>query len=355
MSEVCVAMSGGVDSAVAALLLQRAGCHLTGVYGRMFDPAELGLPGEAPRRDAEDAAALARRMGFPLCEADLTEAFRGAVLRPFAQEYRAGRTPNPCVACNRAVKFGALLDWALARGAQTLATGHYARVERDPATGRWLLKRGADRRKDQSYFLSLLTQDQLAHAAFPLGGLEKAQVRRLAEEAGLCAAHRRDSQDICFVPGGDYAGVIERLQGALAPAGDFLDRDGRVLGRHRGLIRYTPGQRRGLGLSAPEPLYVLEKDAASNTVRLGPEEALWSGTLTAEGLNWIAVPALAEPMEVTVKTRSGQHEAQAVLESLPDGRCRAVFARPQRAVAPGQTAVFYQGDTVVGGGTICGR
>ena len=356
MERIFVAMSGGVDSAAAALVLQRQGNSLAGVHGRMIGPETLGpaFPPDRVRRDAEDAAQAARQLGLPFYELDLTAVFRETVLAYFVREYQAGRTPNPCVVCNRTVKLGALLDRARELGADALATGHYARVERDPDSGRWLLKRGLDRSKDQSYFLCRLTQDQLAHVRFPLGGMEKTRVRALAEESGLVSARRRDSQDICFVPDGDYAGLIERLTGRPAPEGDLLDPAGRVLGRHRGIIRYTHGQHRGLGLSTPEPLYVLEKDAAANVIRLGPDSALWSDTLTAEAMNWIAVPDLTEPMAVSVKTRSGQREAEAVAEPLPGGRCRVRFAEPQRAVAPGQTAVLYRGDTVVGGGTICG-
>ena len=356
MARVFVAMSGGVDSAAAALLALRAGHQVSGIHARMVRPADWGLTGleEKLWQDAADAEAVARRLGIPFYQVDCCGVFRDTVIREFIREYQAGRTPNPCVVCNRTVKFGALLDQARALGAELLATGHYARAARDGASGRWLLKRGADRRRDQSYFLCRLTQDQLARTLFPLGGMEKGEIRRLAEEAGLVSARRRDSQDICFIPGGDYAAFIERALGEPAPAGAFLDPAGRVLGRHRGLIRYTHGQHKGLGLSTPEPLYVLEKDAAANTIRLGPDSALWSDTLTAEEMNWIAVPELTGPIEVRVKTRYSQREAEAVAEPLPGGGCRVTFAQPQRAVTPGQTVVLYQGDTVVGGGTIRG-
>ena len=356
MARVFVAMSGGVDSAAAALLALDAGHQTAGIHARMVYPEAWGLSGleEKLRRDAADAEAAARRLGIPFYAVDCSATFRDTVIRMFIQEYQAGRTPNPCTVCNRTVKFGALLDQARALGAELLATGHYARVERDESSGRWLLKRGADRRKDQSYFLYQLTQDQLARVLFPLGGMDKEQVRHLAEERGLVSARRRESQDICFIPGGDYAAFIENAVGAPAPAGDFLDQAGRVLGRHKGLIRYTHGQHKGLGLSTPEPLYVLEKDAAANTVRLGPDSALWSSTLTAEELNWIAVPELTAPMAVSVKTRYSQREAEAVVEPLEESRCRVTFTQPQRAVTPGQAVVFYQGDTVIGGGTIQG-
>lgn len=357
MPHTFVAMSGGVDSSVAALLLEQAGHRLSGVHLRLLREEETEETGSrrcCSQPDAEDAGLVARRLGIPYYVFDFSGVFQETVMKDFIREYRRGRTPNPCIVCNRAVKFGALLDRVRTLGGDYLATGHYARVERDAASGRYLLKRGLDRRKDQSYFLYSLTQDQLAHTLFPLGGLDKAQVRRLAEEHNLVNARKRDSQDICFVPDGDYAGFIERVWGQAAPAGDFLDREGRRLGSHRGLIRYTLGQHKGLGLSTEEPLYVLEKDPETNTIRLGPDSALWSHTLTAEQANWIAVPALEAPMAVTVKTRYSQREAEAVAEPLPGGRFRVTFTEPQRAVTPGQAAVLYDGDQVVGGGVICG-
>ena len=358
MSHIFVAMSGGVDSSVAALLLQQSGHRISGVNLRMFHNEDLGESADrtcCSLADAEDAGLVARRLGFPFYVFDFSQIFRETVIADFIREYQSGRTPNPCAVCNRAVKFGALLDRVRTLGADALATGHYARVEQDPASGRWLLKRGLDRSKDQSYFLYMLTQDQLAHILFPLGGLEKSQVRRLAENHGLVNARKRDSQDICFVPDGKYADFIERTVGAPAPAGDFLDETGQILGRHRGIIRYTHGQHKGLGLSTETPLYVLEKDAERNTIRLGPDCALWSPTLTAGNANWISVPELTEPMTVTVKTRYSQREAAAVAQPLPDGRFRLLFDEPQRAVTPGQAAVLYNGDTVVGGGIIEGR
>lgn len=355
--QVCVAMSGGVDSSVAAVLLQEQGYELSGVNLRMFHNEDLGESSEktcCSLADAEDAALVARRMGFPFYVFDFSQVFRDTVIRDFVDEYQAGRTPNPCAVCNREVKFGELLRRVQALGSDYLATGHYARVERDPSSGRFLLRRAADRSKDQTYFLYMLTQEQLAHTLFPLGGLCKAEVRRIAEVHGLVNARKHDSQDICFVPNGKYADFIERTAGQASPAGLFLDQEGKILGQHKGLIRYTRGQHKGLGLSTEEPLYVLEKDVASNTIRLGPDSALWTRELTAEQVNLISVPVLTEPMRVTAKTRYSQREAAATAEALPDGRIRVIFDEPQRAITPGQAVVLYDGEYVVGGGIICG-
>lgn len=343
---VYVAMSGGVDSSVAALLLRQAGYRLSGVH--------LRLPGADPQ-DIRDAARAAGRLGFSCHTFDYSEVFEATVIENFVQEYRQGRTPNPCVVCNRLVKFGALLEQIRLLGGDCLATGHYARVEYDRASGRYLLKRGLDRRKDQSYFLYALSQEQLSHTLFPLGELDKAQVRQLAEAHGLPSAGKRDSQDICFVPDGNYAAFLER-RGLTPVPGDLVDSSGRVLGRHGGQERYTVGQRKGLGISAGEPLYVLRKDSAANTVTLGPDSGLYSRELTAEQLNWISIPSLEGPLPVTVKTRHGLREAAAVVEPLNGGLARVTFQEPQRALTPGQSAVFYDGELVVGGGIIraCG-
>ena len=352
---VCVAMSGGVDSSVAAVLLQEQGYELSGVNLRMFHNEDLGESREktcCSLADAEDAALVARRLGFPFYVFDFAQVFRDTVIRDFVEEYQAGHTPNPCAVCNREVKFGALLRRVQALGQDFLATGHYAQVERDPDSGRYLLKRAADRRKDQTYFLYMLTQDQLAHTLFPLGGLHKAEVRQIAETRGLVNARKHDSQDICFVPDGKYADFIERTTGHPSPTGPFLDREGRVLGQHKGLIRYTRGQHKGLGLSTEEPLYVLEKDAAANTIRLGPDSALWTTELTAEQVNLISMPELTVPLRVTAKTRYSQREAAATVTSLPDGCIHVVFDEPQRAITAGQAVVLYDGEYVVGGGTI---
>ena len=354
---VIVAMSGGVDSSVSALLLQQAGYRISGINLRLFHNEDLGQEQEkrcCSLADAEDAGLVARRLGFPFYVFDFSQIFRDTVIADFVQGYEKGVTPNPCVVCNRSVKFGALLHRILALHGDYLATGHYARVEYDAVRGRYLLKRAVDRSKDQSYFLFMLTQQQLSHTLFPLGELEKTEVRQIAQEHGLINAKKRDSQDICFAPDGDYAAFIERTAGHAWPAGPMLNQTGQVLGQHKGLIRYTRGQHKGLGISTQEPLYVLEKDPERNALRLGPDSALWSTSLTAQQVNWISIPELTHPLRVTAKTRYSQKEAQATVEPLENGQIQVVFDTPQRALTPGQAVVLYDGEVVVGGGTICG-
>lgn len=344
---VAVAMSGGVDSAAAALLLAEAGYDVWGVTLRL-----QSCPGAVETAEAEidSARRAAEALGIPHRVLDLRERFRTAVMDRFVSEYLAGRTPNPCVDCNREIKFGALLDWVLEQGADFLSTGHYARVDR--AEGRWRLLRGADRRKDQSYVLYQLTQRQLSHLLLPLGDYDKPAIRQMVEARGLANARKADSQDICFIPDGDYAAFLAASGAELVP-GDFVDEAGRVLGRHRGLPCYTPGQRKGLGVSAGEPVYVLRKEVAGNRIILGPDSALYTAELTAERVNWLSVPAPEGPLAVTAKTRYTQREAAATAEVLPDGRLRVTFAEPQRAVTAGQAVVLYVGEAVAGGGTIC--
>lgn len=339
-----IAMSGGVDSSAAACLMQAEGFRCQGTTMRLLKWDD--------GRNAADAEAVCLRLGIPFTVLDMVREFEEAVIEPFVRVYQAGGTPNPCVYCNRRIKFSRLMEAAEAAGLQFVATGHYARVERDPGSGRWRLKKALDAGRDQSYFLYTLTQRQLAHTRFPLGGMEKRQVRELAERQGFVNAQRRDSQDICFIPDGDYGAFIESYTGEAFSAGDFLDREGRAVGRHRGAARYTLGQRKGLGLSLGEPVYVCGKDMAANTVTVGPERALYAREILVEDLNWIAVEGLSGPMRVKAKTRSRQGEQEAELFPETGGRVRIVFDRPQRAVTPGQAAVFYDGDSVVGGGTI---
>lgn len=350
-----IAMSGGVDSSVAAYLMLEAGFRCMGANMRLHQDAGTGLDRLricCTRRDMEDAAGVAEQLGIPFEILVYSGEFQKRVVDRFIQVYEAGGTPNPCVDCNRFLKFDRLLRDAEARGFYHVVTGHYARVERCEASGRWLLKKALDEGKDQTYFLYTLTQRQLARVRFPLGGMEKRQVRELAERLGLVNAEKRDSQDICFVPDGDYAAFMERTTGRTYPPGDFLDLKGRVVGRHKGAVRYTLGQRKGLGLAMGEPVYVCGKNMEKNTVTVGPESALYAREVLVEDLNWISVEGLDASMRVAAKTRSRQREQPARIFPEAGGRVRIVFDRPQRAVTPGQAAVFYDGDTVVGGGTI---
>ena len=250
------------------------------------------------------------------------------------------------------MKFDKMLDFARAHGLDYVVTGHYARIEQDPETGRWLLKKALYTDKDQSYVLYALTQDQLAHTKFPLGGMDKPSIRKIAEEQGFCNARKHDSQDICFVPDGDYVGFMERYTGKYYPDGDFVDLDGRVVGRHHGAVRYTCGQRKGLGLALGAPVYVCDKDMEKNTVTVGPESALFTTTLVAGDFNWISIPALTGPMHIKAKARYRQTEQPATVRPLDNGLVQVVFDEPQRAITRGQAVVLYDGDVVVGGGTI---
>jgi tRNA-specific 2-thiouridylase len=354
---VVVGLSGGVDSSVAAALLVEAGLEVIGVTLRVWPWRE---PEEATRRfgsccspeTVDDARAVARRLGIPYYLLNSEREFERAVIDPFVRAYAAGRTPVPCVACNREVKFGSLLRRARAWEAAAVATGHYARITRDPETGRYLLWRGRDARKDQSDFLWPLTQPQLAAARFPVGALTKEAVREKARALGLVTADKPESQEICFIPDDDYRGFLRRrAPGAFAP-GAIVDGQGTVLGRHRGLANYTVGQRRGLGLASARPLYVTALDPRRNEVVVGGPEEGGVEQLRAEDVNLIGVAALRGPLAVAAKIRHTHEPAAATIEPLADGAILVRFERPQRAAAPGQSVVFYQGDLVVGGGTI---
>lgn len=353
---VLIAMSGGVDSSVAALLAQRSGYDCMGVLLKLFD----GEDGEDSRGEraccslesAEAARSVANRLGMPFYVFNFSEDFRREVVERFVRAYQQGETPNPCIDCNRFVKLGKLFRRAAELGCDYVATGHYAQVGRDPESGRWVLRKGLDESKDQSYFLYNLNQEQLSRLLLPLGGLTKPQVRALAEEAGFGNAHRQESQDICFVPDGDYAGFIQRYTKNQAPPGDFVGTSGQVYGRHKGIIRYTVGQRKGLGLSFPQPMYVCGIDPEKNQVVLGEDRELFSSRLTARDLNLIAVEEISRPMRVNAKVRYRHKEQPATVVQTGPDEMEVRFDQPQRAVTKGQAVVLYQGDAVVGGGAI---
>jgi len=344
---VVVAMSGGVDSSLAAALVVERGAEAIGVT--------LHLAGGASRccslADADDARRVAERLGMRFYVANYRERFEREVIEPFADAYLAGRTPIPCVVCNKRFKFDYLLERARVFGADRVASGHYARIDDDPETGLRRLRCAADRSKDQSYFLFQLDQAQLRALEFPLGELTKQAVRERARVLGLATADKAESQEICFVPDGDYARVVEQIRpGALPGAGDVVDGDGRVLARHAGVHRFTVGQRRGLGLAGPQRRYVTRVDAANNRVVVGPEEALSTRTACVSGVSWVSGQAPPPGTRARVRVRYRHEGAPASLEPGPGDRVRVHFDDPVRAVAPGQAAVFYAADVVLGGG-----
>ena len=354
-----IAMSGGVDSSVAALLTVKEGFECIGATMKLFydeDMVECYDVREnscCSLEDVEDARSVCTSLGMRHYVFNFSDLFHTTVIDRFIGDYENGRTPNPCIDCNRHLKFDKLFLRAKELGFDYVVTGHYARIEYDKTLGRYLLKKALDDTKDQSYVLYAMTKEQLAHTRFPLGALRKTEVRDIAEQNGFVNARKHDSQDICFVPDGDYVSFITRCVGHESPTGPFVDQEGRVLGQHKGFIRYTKGQHKGLGLAIEPPLYVLRKDPADHAVYLGHNEDLFTSELIAGDWNWISIPALTAPMTVTVKTRYSQREAEAVAEPLSGGQVRLRFREPQRAVTPGQWVVFYHGETCLGGGIIC--
>jgi tRNA-specific 2-thiouridylase len=368
---IAVAMSGGVDSSTAAALLVQAGGSVVGLTLQLWNQrrlaGRLGIP-EAPQAgrccsldDVYDARRVAEHLGIPYYVVNQEARFEQDVVRPFVAEYLAGRTPIPCSLCNNHFKFDQLLQTARSVGASRIATGHYAVNEFDPTRdsgrGRWILKRPADRAKDQTYFLFGLTQEQLARTLFPLGRLTKPEVRAIARQQGLALSEKPDSQEICFIPGGDYkqflaAYLDEQGQPMPETAGELSASNGQVLGRHEGIFNFTVGQRKGLGVSSPTPLYVLNIDPVTHRVTVGADEELATRTLRANRLNWISIHALSGPMRVKIKIRHRHEPAWATLEPAGTEEVLATFDEAQRAVTPGQSAVFYDDDEVVGGGWI---
>ena len=347
MPTCMIGMSGGVDSSVAACLLKEQGYDCIGVTMKLYSGAVEGTC--CSLSDVEDAKSVCRRLGIPHYTLNFTREFDRMVMEPFASEYEAGRTPNPCIACNRHLKFRAMWQRARELGCDFIATGHYAQIL-TLEDGSLRLGKAADGDKDQTYVLYFLDQEQLRHTLFPLGGYTKAQVREIAAAHGFVNAKKQDSQDICFVPEGDYGAFLEEYRGKQYPPGDFIDQAGNLIGRHRGAVKYTLGQRKGLGIPAASRLYVTGKDMARNTVTLGSNEMLFSRELTASQVNLaMALPPEGRPMGAKVRYR--QREQPCRVFPTPEG-IRVVFDTPQRAITGGQAVVLYEGETVFGGGTI---
>ncbi len=342
MEKVLVGMSGGVDSSVCAALLKEKGFTVGGVTLNLNDSFDLS--------NIQDAKAVCDKLGLEHITAELKSDFKAFVIDNFIDEYIKGNTPNPCIVCNKYIKFGKMLEIAKANGYDKIATGHYAQIKCE--NGRYLLCKAEDKTKDQTYVLYCLSQEQLSCAEFPLGSLSKAQVREIAESKNLVSARKKDSQDICFVPDGDYASFIEKTANFVSQTGDYINMQGEKLGEHKGVIHYTIGQRKGLGIALGKPAFVISKDAETNKVVLGDEEFLFYKKVLVKNVNFIPFDTLENEMEVTAKLRYSQREQKAVIKPLENGEVLIEFSEPQRAPSSGQAAVFYDGDIVVGGGTI---
>lgn len=349
-----IAMSGGVDSSVAAFLTTQKGFECMGVTMKLFHNEEVDIRENTccSLEDVEDARSVAYRLNMPYYVFNFSDRFKEDVIYKFVDAYENGRTPNPCIDCNRYLKFDKLFSRAQELGYDYVVTGHYAQIEFNEETNRYLLKKAIDSNKDQSYVLYSLTQEQLAHTMFPLGGMSKPEVRKIAEENGFVNAAKHDSQDICFVVNGKYSDFIESYTGRTYPEGDFVDKNGNFMGRHKGIIRYTVGQRKGLGLALDHPMYVIEVNRENNTVVIGDNEDLFSTSVTAKSINLIAVPNLYNPMRVKAKVRYRQQEQWATAIQVDEDTLKIEFDEPQRAITKGQAVVLYDGDVVVGGGTI---
>jgi tRNA-uridine 2-sulfurtransferase len=337
--KIAVAMSGGVDSSVTAALLQKEGHEVFGL-------TMLVTPSDEVATAAREAA---ETLGIPHHTVDFRDIFAREVIAGFCQQYGQGRTPNPCVNCNRLIKYGILLDKARELGAAAMATGHYVRIEKQ--SYRFVLRKGVDRTRDQSYFLYKLTQPQLASAIFPLGNLTKENVRKIASEMGLASVKRKESREICFIPDNDYPRFLREHLPAI-PSGSIVDKQSKILGKHDGIISYTVGQRKGLGISSPEPLYVVGIDAQNNTVIVGRKQDVFSSEFIADDVNWVSIEKITAPLTLKVRIRYLHAEAEAVVTPVDNDKVNIKFAKPQMAVTPGQSAVFYDGDVVAGGGTI---
>ena len=340
--KIAVAMSGGVDSSVTAALLKKAGHDVFGL-------TMLVTPSDAAAVAAHE---IAQALGLPHHIVDFRDVFAKQVISEFCQQYSLGKTPNPCVNCNRLIKFGALWETARESGAEAMATGHYAQIEKRAANGRFIVRKGTDRTRDQSYFLYKLTQSQLSTAIFPLGSLIKDDVKKMALEMGLPAVTRKESREICFIPDNDYPRFLREQLGTKIPTGKIVDKQGKVMGHHNGIVDYTIGQRKGLGIASANPLYVVGINGQSNTVIVGGKKDIYASEFIVNDLNWMLYDELTEPLTVKAKIRYRHAEAEAVISPVADDKVKVKFTEPQIAITPGQAAVFYEDDMVVGGGTI---